>query len=300
MNFPTIALIGRYQDAGLDTPLKAIAQVLKETGREVLIESITASNTGLRAYNNIASIEDIGRKANLAIITGGDGTVLSAARHLAPYGVPILGINHGRLGFITSIPMDETFKAIMSIMDGSYISEERILLEGKVWHKGKQIYSNTALNDVVLNRSGVGGMIEVKVELNDVFMYTQRADGLIIATPTGSTAYALSSNGPILHPELSAMVLVAVAPQTLSNRPVVIPYDGILKMTLITVGRTEIGASVHFDMQTLSELYPGDYITVQKSKYKAKFIHPEGYSFFSTLRQKLNWNVMPISSEMIE
>ncbi|WBF65352.1 MAG: NAD kinase [Candidatus Kinetoplastibacterium crithidii] len=299
MHFPTVALIGRYQDTGLDTPLKAIAKTLSDIGRKVLIESTTAHNTGIYEYD-IASISQIGKQASLAIITGGDGTVLSATRHLAKYNVPILGINHGRLGFITSLSMDETFRAIIQIMEGYYLSENRMLLEGIVWRDNQQIYSNCALNDVVLNRAGIGGMIEIKVELNNTFMYTQRADGLIVATPTGSTAYSLASNGPILHPELNAMVLVAVAPQTLSNRPIVIPYNGILKMTLTAVGRTDIGASVHFDMQTLSELHPGDYITIQKSQHNARFIHPKGYSFFSTLRRKLHWNIMPISSDIVE
>lgn len=139
-------------------------------------------------------------------------------------------------------------------------------------------------------------MIEVRVEIGDTFMYTQRADGLIVATPTGSTAYALSSAGPILHPEVDAIVLVPVAPQTLSNRPVVIPADGILNMTLTAMGRVDGGASVHFDMQTWSDLQPGDRIVVKRAPHTIRFLHPPGYSFFSTLRRKLDWNRMPNSS----
>ena len=145
-----------------------------------------------------------------------------------------------------------------------------------------------------------GGMIEVRVEVNDTYMYTQRADGLIVATPTGSTAYALSSAGPILHPEVSAMVLVPVAPQTLSNRPIVIPADGVLNMTLTAMGRSEGGASVHFDMQTWSDLMPGDRIVVQRAPHSIRFLHPAGYSFFSTLRRKLDWNRMPRSGSEAE
>lgn len=175
-----------------------------------------------------------------------------------------------------------------------------MLLQGGVWRGEQQMYSASAVNDVVLNRAGRGGMIEVRVELDGAFMYTQRADGLIIATPTGSTAYSLSANGPILHPGMNAMVLVPVAPQTLSNRPIVIPDSGVLNMTLTAMGRVEIGASVHFDMQTWSDLQPGDRITVQRAPHTIRFVHPEGYSFFSTLRRKLHWNLMPQATDNLE
>lgn len=299
MNFPIIALIGRYQDDRLDEPLRAIAEILSKTGRKVIIESATASNTNIYDYT-VANIDTIGKTASLAIVTGGDGTVLGAARYLSPYSLPILGINHGRLGFIADISIDETYNALINIMDGFYTLEERLVIEGSICRNNKKMYSDFALNDIVINRAGIGGMIEVKVELNNVFMYTIRSDGLIVATPTGSTAYALASNGPIIHPTLNAIVLVPIAPQTLSNRPIVVPSSGSLTMTLLTVGRKEIEANVHFDMQTWSELQPGDCINIKKARHTAKFIHPNGYNFFSTLRRKLNWNVMPKSSDNIE
>ncbi|AFZ83830.1 NAD+ kinase [Candidatus Kinetoplastibacterium blastocrithidii TCC012E] len=299
MNFPIIALIGRYQDARLDEPLRAIAEMLSKTGRKIIIESATASNTNIYDYA-IANIDTIGKTASLAIVTGGDGTVLGAARYLSPYGLPILGINHGRLGFIADISIDETYNALINVMDGFYTLEERLVIEGSICRDNKKMYSDFALNDIVIHRAGIGGMIEVKVDLNDIFMYTIRSDGLIVATPTGSTAYALASNGPIIHPKLNAIVLVPIAPQTLSNRPIVVPSCGSLTMTLLTVGRKEIEANVHFDMQTWSELQPGDRINIQKARHVAKFIHPNGYNFFSTLRRKLNWNVMPKSSDNIE
>jgi NAD+ kinase len=181
-------------------------------------------------------------------------------------------------------------------LHGSYRIEERTLLSAGVWRGQTQLYSDTALNDVVVNRAGRGGMIEVRVELDDVYMHAQRADGLIIATPTGSTAYALSAGGPLLHPGLDAMMLVPVAPQTLSNRPIVVPGKGVLKLTLTAVGRAEFGANVHFDMQSWSDLKVGDHIIVKRAPYTARFVHPEGYSFFSTLRRKLHWNLMPEDS----
>ncbi len=295
MHFPTIALVGRYQDAGLHAPLRALATLLDQQGCQILIEADTAQHTGVTEYPSVTFAE-IGQRASLAIVMGGDGTMLGAARHLAPFDVPVVGINHGRLGFITDIPVQDASVAVKSLLEGRYETEKRMLLTGTVWRGDSQMFSATALNDVVLSRAGRGGMIEVRVEIGDTFMYTQRADGLIVATPTGSTAYALSAAGPILHPEVDAIVLVPVAPQTLSNRPVVIPADGILNMTLTAMGRVEGGASVHFDMQTWSDLQPGDRIVVQRAPHTIRFLHPAGYSFFSTLRRKLDWNRIPNSS----
>jgi len=299
MHFPTVALIGRHQDTGLDAPLRALAHMLEQAGRRVLVEADTASNTGVHEYP-VATLQEIGATASLAVVMGGDGTVLGAARTLAPYGVPLVGINHGRLGFITDVPLQEAHIALARVIEGNYQAEDRMLLVGSVWRGDQLMYTAPALNDVVLNRAGRGGMIEVRVELDGAFMYAQRADGLIIATPTGSTAYALSANGPILHPGLDAMVLVPVAPQTLSNRPIVIPGGGVLNMTLTAIGRVEVGASVHFDMQTWSDLQPGDRISVQRAPHTIRFVHPKGYSFFSTPRRKLHWNLMPQASDSVE
>ena len=299
MHFPTVALIGRHQDSGLDAPLRALANAIAQAGRKVLIEADTAQNTQVHEYA-VANLQEIGRSASLAVVMGGDGTVLGAARHLAPYGVPLIGINHGRLGFITDIPVQDAHTALNRVLEGNYSIEDRMMLQGSVWRGEQQMFAASALNDVVLNRAGRGGMIEVRVELDDAFMYAQRADGLIVATPTGSTAYSLSANGPLLHPGLNAMVLVPVAPQTLSNRPIVIPDTGVLSMTLVAMGRVEVGASVHFDMQTWSDLQPGDRITVQRAPHTVRFVHPEGYSFFSTLRRKLHWNLMPQATDNVE
>src|SRR5690606_2306752 len=236
----------------------------------------------------------------LAIIMGGDGTMLGAARQLALYDIPMVGINHGRLGFITDIPIQNAHDAVTSILNGQYEADQRILLEGRVIRDGKVMFSGLALNDVVLNRAGRGGMIEVRVELDDVFMYSQRADGLIIASPTGSTAYSLAVNGPIMHPSIQALLLVPVAPQTLSNRPIVLPDNGTIGLTITALGRVESGASVHFDMQTWSDCQPGDRIEVCRSPHSVRFVHPSGYSYFATLRRKLYWNHMPQPSDDTE
>lgn len=299
MHFPIVALIGRHQDAGLHAPLRALAHMLVQAGRSVLIEADTARNTGVDEYP-VASLDEIGAQASLAVVMGGDGTMLGAARYLAPFGVPLVGLNHGHLGFITDIPLQDAHNALARVLEGNFKAEDRMLLEGSIWRGEALMYSAPALNDVVLNRAGRGGMIEVRVELDGVFMYKQRADGMIVATPTGSTAYALSANGPILHPGITAMVLVPVAPQTLSNRPIVIPDDGVLTMTLTAMGRVEVGASCHFDMQTWSDLQPGDRISVRRAPYTIRFLHPEGYSFFSTLRHKLHWNIMPQATDSVD
>ncbi|MGX5658224.1 NAD kinase [Castellaniella ginsengisoli] len=291
MHFKTVALIGRHQDSGMDAPLRRLGQVLSGAGRDVLIEAETGRNTGVADFP-LASYDEIGARADLAIIMGGDGTMLAAARQLATSGVAMIGINHGRLGFITDIPLGSADEAITRILNGAFVQDERILLEGRVMRGDETIFSGLALNDVIINRAGRGGMIELRVECNGAFMHSQRADGLIIATPTGSTAYALSAGGPILHPQVDALVLVPVAPQTLSNRPITLPDDSVLNITISALGRVESGASVHFDMQALSNCQEGDRIDVRRSPHRVRLLHPQGYSYFSTLRSKLNWNRM--------
>jgi NAD+ kinase len=299
MHFKTVALIGRHQDNGLDGPLRAMAATLRQAGCQVLLEAETARQTSVTEFGH-ADYETIGAGADLAIIMGGDGTMLGAARKLAPYRVPLIGINHGRLGFITDIPLHNATEAITGVLNGHYDIEERMMLEGRIVRDGQTLFTNLALNDVVINRAGRGGMIELRVELDRSFMFSQRSDGLLIATPTGSTAYSLSANGPIVHPQLNAMLLVPVAPQTLSHRPIVIPDAGLLSITIEALGRVEAGASVHFDMQTWSDTLPGDRIDVRRAKNTIRMVHPTGYSFFSTLRQKLQWGRMPQLSEDTE
>lgn len=292
MHFSTVALIGRFHDSGMDIPLRELAAVLEQADISVLIEKETAHYTGVQEYPT-ASLEQIGVLADLAIVMGGDGTMLGAARALSAFSVPLLGINHGRLGFITDIPVHDSIRAVQSILEGRFTTEKRSLLEGSIIRNKKILTTDLALNDIFLSRAGRGGMIEISVDYDGVYMYSQRADGLIVSTPTGSTAYSLSANGPILHTAVDAFLVVPVAPQTLSHRPIVLPSNGVLTLTLSDISRSGAGANVHFDMQTWSDLHEGDKIMVKKASHYAQFLHPVGYSYFSTLRKKLNWNIMP-------
>ncbi len=287
--FRCVALIGRYQTAGLGATLSAITRFLSERGVEVLLEADTAGSVHDPLARS-ASMDEIGRTADLAVAVGGDGTMLGVARRLAPDGVPLVGINHGRLGFITDISLDAWRSALGAILDGKFDAEDRTLITARVVREGETVWSDLALNDVVVNRSSRSGMIELEVAVDGVFMYSQRADGLIVATPTGSTAYALSANGPILHPRLAGLAMVPVAPQSLSNRPIVLPEDVEVRIRVVD-GREP---RVSCDMQIFSDLQAGDDIMVARAPFVVRFLHPLGYSYFATLRSKLYWHEFPI------
>ena len=294
----TIGLIANFKKEQAADAVRHVASLAAGMGFSVVSDAHAALLSPAVRECPIASFKAQGVES--VVVLGGDGTMLGAARQLAPYQVPVVGINHGRLGFITDIPVQDSGRALYDILHGRFETEDRMILTGSVMRGEQELFSATALNDVVLNRSGRGGMIELRVEVDGTYMYTQRADGLIVATPTGSTAYALSAAGPILHPEMHAMVLVPIAPQTLSNRPIVIPDRGLLSITLTAMGRVETGASVHFDMQTWSDLHPGDRIDVRRAPHPIRFLHPAGYSFFSTLRRKLDWNRIPRGGDEAE
>ncbi|NLD69825.1 MAG: NAD kinase [Limnobacter sp.] len=286
--FRTIALAGRFQTEGVAASIAAIGDFLRQRGIAVLLEKNTADAIG--RPGDAADTEHIGHEADLAIAIGGDGTMLGLARELAPYEVPLVGINHGRLGFITDIGIESWQEALGSILDGHYLAEERTLLTARVVRDQEIVWNALALNDVVVNRSSRMGMIELQVDVDDLFMYSQRADGLIVATPTGSTAYALSSFGPIVHPQVQGLVMVPVAPQALSNRPIVLPDDVSITIRVIDGREPRVAG----DMQVFSDLQLGDDIIVQRAPFRSRFLHPPGYSHYATLRAKLNWHELPI------
>ncbi|WP_397408204.1 NAD kinase [Polaromonas sp.] len=283
--FRHVALIGKYHAQGSRSALEEIAHFLHAQGCEVTLEKDTASNTGLTQYP-VLDVAGVGAHCDLALVVGGDGTMLGIGRQLAQFGVPLVGINQGRLGFITDIAFEDFQTALEPMLRGEYDEDRRWMMQAKVVRDGRCVFNATAMNDVVVNRGATSGMVELRVEVDGRFVANQRADGLIIATPTGSTAYALSAGGPLLHPSISGWVMVPIAPHTLSNRPIVLPDTGEVTVEIVA-GRD---ASANFDMQSLASLLHGDRISVRRSEYQMRFLHPKGWSYFDTLRKKLHWN----------
>lgn len=282
--FRHVAIVGKHQAPGIKPVLEEIAQFLCTHGVDVSLEAETAQNTGMTGYDAL-SHDEMGRVCDLAVVVGGDGTMLGFAREMARHGVPLLGINQGRLGFITDIPIERWRESLAPVLAGDYEVESRAMLEGGVLRDGESIFSGLALNDVVVSRGGTSGMVELKVSVGEQFVANMRADGLIVASPTGSTAYALSAGGPIMHPSIAGWLLAPIAPHTLSNRPIVLPDSGEVRLEIVA-GRD---ASVNFDMQSLASLLHGDTITVRRSQYQVRFLHPQGWSYYATLRRKLRW-----------
>lgn len=282
--FRHVAIVGKHQAPGIKPVLQEIAQYLCSQGLDVSLEADTALNTGLTDYEAL-SYDELGRACDLAVVIGGDGTMLGFAREMARHGIPLLGINQGRLGFITDIPTERWRESLAPVLAGDYEVESRAMLEGAVLRDGESIFSGLALNDVVVSRGATAGMVELKIEVGDQFVANMRADGLIVASPTGSTAYALSAGGPLLHPSIAGWLMVPIAPHTLSNRPIVLPDSGEVRMEIVA-GRD---ASVNFDMQSLASLLHGDTITVRRSQHQVRFLHPKGWSYYATLRRKLRW-----------
>ena len=265
--------------------LEDIAHFLERQQLEVSLETETALNTGITDYP-VRTPDELGEHCDLAVVVGGDGTMLGIARQLAPHNVPLVGINQGRLGFITDVPAGTFAEALAPMIAGDYEIEHRTMLEGGVWRDGVSIFHGIAMNDVVVSRGAVAGMVELKIDVGDEFVANFRADGLIIASPTGSTAYALSAGGPLLHPGIGGWVLVPIAPHALSNRPIVMPDSG--EINIEVVGGREV--SVNFDMQSLASLVHGDRICVQRSAHQVRILHPRGWSYYATLRRKLHRN----------
>ena len=290
--FRHVALFGKYQSvasgssgASSRQAMEGIAQFLHAQGCEVVFEQDTAQNLSISGYP-VLDVAALGAQCDLGLVVGGDGTMLGLGRQLAHSGLPLIGINQGRLGFITDIPFGNFASTLAPMLRGDYEEDLRSLMQGRVMRNGHCVFDALAMNDVVVNRGATSGMVELRVEVDGHFVANQRADGLIIATPTGSTAYALSAGGPMLHPSIPGWVLVPIAPHTLSNRPIVLANTMEIAIELVS-GRD---ASANFDMQSLASLLHGDRIVVTRSNHQVRFLHPLGWSYFDTLRQKLHWN----------
>jgi len=286
--FRRIALIGKYRSPDVAGALKSLVDFLQTQERKVLLEEGTARSVGDYGCT-VANYEAIGLEADLAIVLGGDGTMLNAARGLVEYGVPLVGVNRGRLGFMTDIASDGMLTSIAALLEGKFSTEQRFLLDAEVLHDKRRVYATLALNDVVVNKGEIGRMIEMEVKVDGEFIYVLRADGMIIATPTGSTAYALSANGPILHPAVPGIALVPLCPHALSNRPITLSDRSRIEIVLMPPH----DARIHFDGQAHYDARAGDCIRITRSQRAITLLHPPGYSYLAMLREKLHWSATP-------
>lgn len=281
--FTRIALIGKHTPEIADS-LRALRTLLRARGCEVRVEKETAARIG--DGEDALALDRIGAYADLAMVLGGDGTMLAAARSLAPHGVPLSGINQGRVGFMTDIALRDMQASVGAILDGDYRLEERAMLDAEILRGQSSLLRTVALNEAVVGKGSQGRLIEVEVRIDGEYVYALRADGLIVATPTGSTAYALSAQGPILQPGVSAFALVPLNPHVLSARPVSVADRSVIEISLLHA----LDARAHFDGLALTELAQGDRLVLRRAKDPVRFVHPPGYSYFAMLREKLSWS----------
>ncbi|MEQ8263555.1 NAD(+) kinase [Pseudohaliea sp.] len=284
--FHRVGLVGRSRQEGLQELLDELLDLLGDRVGEVMLED----RLGAVATRDcpLLTREEIGERADLVIVLGGDGSLLSAARTMARFETPVLGINRGRLGFLTDISPDEVSELVPAVLEGRYEREERFLLDVTVEREGKVVARADALNDVVLNSGTSAQMIEFELSIDGEFVYRQRADGLIISTPTGSTAYSLSGGGPIMHPSLDAIVLVPMFPHTLSSRPIVVKGDSRIRLDVLE--RNRIHPPVTCDGQVNMTARPGDAVVLRKKPHRLTLLHPLGHSFYASCRDKLRWS----------
>ena len=284
--FKTIGIFGKYNDKSVQQPVSDLANHLESRNIKVKIGDTTAEEIASALPQQLLE-KDMLPGIDLAVVIGGDGTLLHVARHLAENDVPIIGINLGRLGFLTDIALNNMLEEIDSILDGNYTIEKRLMLRVQVKRKQETILDQIALNDVVIGRHALEKLIEWHSYVDDEFLTSARSDGVIISSPTGSTAYSLSAGGPILHPKLDVLTMVPISPQALSNRPIVLPADRTIKFTLVDTV-TE-AAHVSLDGLIGSQLQGDETILVQRAKSTVSLVHTNNYDYFAMLRAKLGW-----------
>lgn len=273
-------------------PLTALISVIHKAGAEVYLDERSAKTLGDRAGGRGYTRTELGELCDLAVVLGGDGTMLGVARSLAPFGTPIVGVNAGRLGFITDIVLEDMERLLPALLQGQCTRDVRRMLGAELVRNGESIFSGQAVNDIGVSHGRAGGMVEFIVYVNGIQMASQSADGIICSTPTGSTAYSLAAGGPLLAPMLDGVTLVPVAPHTLSNRPIVLPGESSIDIE-ITESRDAVA---YFDMQEFADVQPGDVLKIRPSQRTFTMLHPIGYDYFDLLRRKLKWNFMPTSS----
>lgn len=270
-------------------PLTALISVIRKAGAEVFLDERSAQTLGDRAGSKGYTRAELGELCDLAVVLGGDGTMLGVARSLAPFGTPIVGVNAGRLGFITDIVLEDMERLLPALLQGQCTRDVRRMLSAELVRNGECIFSGLAVNDIGVSHGRAGGMVEFIVYVNGIQMASQSADGIICSTPTGSTAYSLAAGGPLLGPMLDGVTLVPVAPHTLSNRPIVLPGESSIDIE-ITESRDAVA---YFDMQEFCDVLPGDVLRIRQAKESFTLLHPIGYDYFEVLRRKLKWNYMP-------
>lgn len=283
--FKTVALIGKYKSPDIKKTLLTLADFLKQRDAGIVLDELTGEHVNTSEYP-VLQLEKIGKRADLAIVVGGDGTMLNIARAFAPFDVPLVGVNLGRLGFLTDISISTLHETLGGILDGRYVTEKRMLLSAVVYSESDRVFSTLAFNDVAVAKGVKGTMIEIETHIDGQFVYTLRSDGLIICTPTGSTAYALSAGGPILNPGLRLIALVPICPHTLSNRPIVISGDAIIEVRM----RHSFEARVHCDSHSSYNLKDGDVIKIKRYPNAIRLLHPAGHNYYHMLREKLHWS----------
>ncbi len=285
--FRNIGLIGRLGSAKVVDTLKRLMRFLDERGYHVIVEDRTATVL-LDHGHPEASRRMLGQLCDLVIVVGGDGSLLGAARTLCHSGTLVLGVNRGRLGFLTDISPDELEARVGEVLDGRFEVEERFMIDAELYRDGTLMGSGDALNEVVLHPGKAVRMIEFELFIDDQFVYSQRSDGLIIATPTGSTAYALSGGGPIMHPRLDVVTLVPMFPHTLSSRPIVIDAASEIR---IHIGETnQTYPHISCDGQTRAVAKPDDVLVIRRKPQRVQLVHPLGHNFYEVLRSKLGWS----------
>ena len=284
--FDNIGLIGKPQHQGANESLKALYRFLKVKGKRILVEERVAKELELDDLE-VMDLVAIGQHADLAIVVGGDGNMLGAARVLSRFNVGVVGVNRGNLGFLTDIHPDDVEHQLEGIFSGDYATEQRFLLEVEVYRHNQLKSSNAAVNEAVLHHGKVAHMMEFEVHIDDQFVFSQRSDGLIVATPTGSTAYSLSGGGPILTPNLDALTLVPMFPHTLSSRAIVVDANSVVRL-VVSHDNTE-ALQVSCDGHVVLSVLPGDEIQIRKNPYTLRLIHPRSYNYFNVLRTKLGW-----------
>jgi NAD+ kinase len=251
----------------------------------VAVDSLTAEHLGNHPYR-VLSLAEMEGVVDLAIVMGGDGTMLNIARTLAPFEIPLVGVNQGRLGFLTDLSLESMKRSISAMLQGEFVTEKRMLLDVRVQRNNSEVCAASAFNEMAIHRSNIGSMIECEVRINGEYLYTQRADGLIVSTPTGSTAYALAAGGPIMHPALDVVALVPVCPHTLSNRPIVVSGESEIQILMHRTGDVH----VRFDSHSHYDLQLNDILVITRHRDLVHLLHPVGHSYYHTLREKLYWN----------